>query len=161
MDGDAFLRLLDKPQSKWRKPELEEAFLLLLRRYQEAMDGWGSALETCEGLAKAARDIALLTNVAGNASVETHPSNGTTVTRLPKLHSDEGLKQSLQFYESIKAEEEKLAGKKLTQTEALRRGTKRLLEQQGKSWLRVSRAFNRKLKSHLNVWSKAKKLSQK
>lgn len=50
MQDDAVTRLLDKPQSQWQKAELEEAFLLLLLRYKEAMDGWGSALESCDAL---------------------------------------------------------------------------------------------------------------
>lgn len=45
MENHAVLRLLNKPQSDWQKPELEEAFLLLLAEHAKAMDGWNVALE--------------------------------------------------------------------------------------------------------------------
>lgn len=55
MDDDAVSRILDKPQSQWKKSDLEQAFLLLLLRHKEAIDGWGSALESCDALMKTNR----------------------------------------------------------------------------------------------------------
>lgn len=45
---DALTRLLQTPQSEWRQPDLEEAFLVLGDQYIKAMNGWNSALDECK-----------------------------------------------------------------------------------------------------------------
>ncbi len=161
MTKDAISALLDKPQSTWRKAELEAALLELLGKYGSAMLGWGSAIESAEALTTT--NIELLELIRQRHSMAIATGEPAVKARKRKLQkqSEEYLLASLSVYESMKADEEKLAGKVLTQTEALRRAAKRFAQQKGKQWHQVSFAFERKLKSHLNTWAKGKKLSQK